>query len=137
MEKQLVFRAEYRNQPISAPENNFNSDSDSAGEEIINLEDNDEEGFVEAVVKYDGGDENDEIVRSIVNENIFVMEDIADLLKEQSAIDNIKFLEAYFKSETYLVNNRILLNEIQKLKRRRKTSATWSLQRHPATMYLN
>lgn len=57
----------------------FRSGSDSVGEENINLEDNEEE-FVEAVIKYDGEDKDDEILRSNVNENIYVIEDISDLL---------------------------------------------------------
>ena len=80
-------------------------------------------------------DEDDEIPRLDLEESISIVVSIAELIKEQKAIGNVKFLEVYFANKPNHSSDKILLEEINQWKRQRTMPMTWSRNKHPATVY--
>ena len=80
-------------------------------------------------------DEDDEIPRLDLEESISIVVSIAELIKEQKAIGNVKFLEVYFANKPNHSSDKILLEEINQRKRQRTMPMTWSRNKHPATVY--
>ena len=60
---------------------------------------------------------------------------IAEILKQQESIGNTRFLEVYFHGQTDITSDKILLDEISRLKRQRTMPKTWSRYLHPAAAY--
>ncbi|KAI0994510.1 hypothetical protein K3495_g13671, partial [Podosphaera aphanis] len=138
--KQLSLRPEHRIQDsniltgnsdqILDDDPNFNSDYGSDGDSA-------EANVVESEDENDGSlaQSDDETQEIDVKDCVSIKLAIASLLEEQQKIGNDKFLKAYFKSRQSLSNDRILLEEIGQLKRKRTMPETWARYRHPATSF--
>ena len=68
-----------------------------------------------------------------VAECIKTMQDAMELLQEQAAKGNEKFVERFISSNK---PNYTLLAEVKKRRNKRTMTTTWGKSQHPATMYL-
>ena len=104
------------------------SDSNCSEDDLANFEENDGENT-------DLRDKHNNTPQNDLKEGTCTFNAIGALLEEQEAIGNHKFLEVYFNHKSNLESNRILPNEINQRKRQRTMPATWSRNKHLATMY--
>ena len=134
-DEQLLLRPEHRALTIdtlpvnedaeseirSGSENNFSNNED------VNLEDEGENSGLE--------ESDDGLQQLDLKEDVSTIKAIGVLLEEQLEIGNNKFLEVYLNNKSDVESDRTLIDEIQQRKRQRTMPATWSRNKHPATMY--
>ncbi|KAI0999659.1 hypothetical protein K3495_g8538 [Podosphaera aphanis] len=129
--EQLTLRPEHRPSTIEIPsDNDHEPDSDNETGSETEFSENDLANLEDEIPSV-----NDRASHLEMDSQIAVRTAILEILKQQKSIDNTKFVEVYFNGKTDFANDKILLEEIQRIGRQRTMPATWSRHKHPVLRF--